>query len=111
VGRQGLSGVLLAQPADPVAPWALVVALVSLVVTAGVGVYSAHSQRKTTRENAELAAWPALVRSLQDELTRSHDAHQANQAALADLVGRVVLLERVVQSLTAPGLRPDRGTE
>lgn len=62
--------VWVAQVADPVAPWAITIALISLVVTAGVGVYTARTNRRTARESAELAAWPALVRSLQDEVDR-----------------------------------------
>jgi hypothetical protein len=59
-----------AQAVDPVAPWALALALISLVVTAGVGVYTARTNRRTARENAELASWPALVAALEAEVAR-----------------------------------------
>ena len=55
---------------DPVAPWALVIALVSLVVSAAVSVYTAHTNRRTARETAALANWPALVAALETEVDR-----------------------------------------
>jgi len=58
--------------AEVTAPWALAVAVAGFVVSAIVGVYSAHTARRSARENAQLAAWPLLVTGLQTEVDRLH---------------------------------------
>lgn len=55
--------------------WALIVAIVGFIISAAVGVYSAHSARKTAQENAALASWPAMVSALQAEVARLQGLH------------------------------------
>lgn len=78
--------------------WAIVLALLGLVVSLVVGIYTARSNRKAARETAEMAGWPAMVQALQAEVARL----QSNQAvdidfhmdALTQLSARVTALER-----------------
>jgi cell division protein FtsB len=54
------------------APWALIIAVVGFVTSAIVGMYSAHTARKTAREQAQFADWRALTAALQVEVSRLH---------------------------------------
>lgn len=74
---QAVAEPLSQEEASPVGglSWALIVAIVGFIISAAVGVYSAHSARKTSRENATLASWPAMVSALQAEVTRLQGLH------------------------------------
>jgi ribulose 1,5-bisphosphate carboxylase large subunit-like protein len=63
---------ILGTLADPVAPWALVVAVIGFVVSAAAGIYSTRTARKTAQESAQVAAWAAIVQALQGEVDRLH---------------------------------------
>lgn len=80
--------------------WALIVAIVGFIISAAVGVYSAHSARKTAQENAALASWPAMVSALQAEVARLQSLHGEDadrylyyRDELAQLAARVAALE------------------
>jgi hypothetical protein len=45
--------------------WATTLAVLGLLVSFVVGVYTARSNRKSARETAELANWPAMVQALE----------------------------------------------
>lgn len=88
----------VAQVTHPLAAFTLPIAVLGLVVSLVVGVYSAWSARKSAREVAELANWPAMVAALQAEVTRLHDTHTGDidhyEAVLARIDARMAALER-----------------
>lgn len=61
---------LIATVAHPLAQYTTAIAVLGLLVSLVVGIYSAWSSRKAARETAELANWPAMVAALQAEVDR-----------------------------------------
>lgn len=99
---QAVAEPLSQEEASPVGglSWALIVAIVGFIISAAVGVYSAHSARKTAQENAALASWPAMVTALQAEVARLQglhtddaDRYRHTRVELDRLTTRVAALE------------------
>ena len=85
----------------PSGGWAITIALLGLVVSLVVGIYTARSNRKAALESAELAAWPAMVQALQVEVARLRAVHNGDSEEIAQLNARVTALER--DNRTDPG--------
>jgi type II secretory pathway component PulJ len=74
--------------------WATTLAVLGLLVSFVVGVYTARSNRKSARETAELANWPAMVQALETEVARLRAMHNGDSDEIAELNARVTALER-----------------
>jgi hypothetical protein len=77
-----------------VADWATTLAVLGLLCSFVVGIYTARSNRKAARETAELASWPPLVQALQAEVERLRAMHNGDSDEIAELNARVTALER-----------------
>jgi hypothetical protein len=89
---------IVAQIEHPFAAWTFPIAVLGLVVSLVVGIYSAWSARKSAREVAELANWPAMVAALQAEVTRLRATHEGDiehyEATVTQIDTRLTALER-----------------